>query len=402
LLAVALIAQTLRPRGTIFTNYVYFADSLLHGHVWIDWPGPRIDAVFSNGRYYIVNDPVPGFLMLPLVKLAGLQANQTLLAVILAGVALGAAWKLFANLGARVSTSIWLCAFLLLGTDLWWCSSLGDVWFVAQTSAVAFTLLCLLELSGKNRSWLVALWFVLAIGSRFTLVMATPVILWLTLRGGLRASDDGPQEETSAAASGTTGLRSILDFRGIEMRRVLSLAIVLLPAFALWVAYNEVRWGVPWDSGHTIFYHQDHFAGSPTGSPFSIANIPMQLWSFLIQYPKFYPMYPYVVPRFSGVALTWTSPALICAFFARRPRRLVVAMWTATVLVAIPSLLYFVNGFSQFGMRHALDFEPFLIVLMTLFLRERFPLWAKVLLAYSIVVGAWGVWFWRVFYRPKF
>jgi hypothetical protein len=105
------------------------------------------------------------------------------------------------------------------------------------------------------------------------------------------------------------------------------------------------------------------------------------------------------VPRYSGLALTWSSPALLCAFFARRPREIVVAMWVATVLVAIPSLLYFVNGYSQFGMRHALDFEPFLLVLMTLYLRERFPLWAKVLFVYSLAVGAWGVWFWRVFYR---
>jgi hypothetical protein len=384
LLAVSLIAQTLRPHATIFANYAYFAQSLLRGHLWIDdWPGPRIDAVFYHGRYYIVNDPVPGFLMLPLVKLAGLHASQTLVGVIFAGIAMGAAWKLLANLGVSVSTSIWLSAFLLLGTDLWWCSSLGDVWFLAQTCAVAFTLLALLELSGKNRSWLVALWFVLAIGSRFTMVMATPVIVWLTLRGGLRA--DGSTSPSTR----------------VEPRRLIGLGAVFVPAFALWVAYNEARWGVPWDSGHTIFYHQDYLAGSPTGSPFNIANVPMQLWSFLIQYPKFYPVYPFIVPRPTGLALTWCSPALICAFFARRPRELVIAMWTATALVAIPSLLYFVNGYAQFGMRHALDFEPFMLVLMALYLRERFPLWAKILLAYSILVGAWGVWFWRIFYRPN-
>ena len=389
LVTVALIAQSLRPHGTIFANYVYFADALLHGRIWIDYPGPRVDAVLYNGHYYIVNDPVPGFLMVPLVKLAGLDANQTLIGVILAGVAVYAGWKLFANLGASVWTDVWLCAFLLLGTDLWWCTSLGDVWFVAQTSAVAFTMLALAELSDKNRSWLVALWFVLAVGSRFTMVMATPVILWLTLHDGLREAANAPETGEVPA-------------RHLDRRRLLGLAAVLVPAVALWIVYNEARWGVPWDSGHTIFYHQDRFAGSATGSPFSLANVPYQLWSFLIQYPRLFHGYPWLVPRFSGVALTWTSPALICAFWARRPREIVIAMWLATLLVAIPSLLYFVNGYSQFGMRHALDFEPFLLVLMTLYLRERFPLWARALFVYSIVVGAWGVWFWRVFYRPNF
>jgi len=382
MLTISVVAQTLRPRATPFANYVFFADSLLHGHLWVDWPGPRIDAVFFNGKYFIVNDPVPGLFMLPLVKLFGLRANQTFLSVILCGVAVGAAWKLCANLGVSRRNSFWLVGFMLLGTDLWWCSSLGDVWFLAQTSAVAFTFLCLLELSGKNRGWIVALTFVLAVGSRFTMVMATPVIFYLCARGGLLGTGD----VTPASIR----------------RRLLGVSAVFVPAFALWIAYNEARWGVPWDSGHTIFYHQDVYAGSPDGSPFSLANVPYQLFSFFLQWPYLIHIFPFLIPIPKGVALTWTSPALILAFWARRPRSTVISMWVATALVAAPSLLYFVNGYSQFGMRHALDFEPFLLVLMMLVVRERFPLWARILIAYSVVVGIWGVWFWRVFYRPNF
>ena len=66
-----------------------------------------------------------------------------------------------------------------------------------------------------------------------------------------------------------------------------------------------------------------------------------------------YKYYPYATPLLEGVALTWTSPALILAFFARRPRRLLLAMWVAAILTAIPNLTYYVNGTSQFGMRHA-------------------------------------------------
>src|SRR5271165_296325 len=227
MLTISVVAQTLRPRATPFANYVFFADSLLHGHLWVDWPGPRIDAVFFNGKYFIVNDPVPGLFMLPLVKLFGLRANQTFLSVILCGVAVGAAWKLCANLGVSRRNSFWLVGFMLLGTDLWWCSSLGDVWFLAQTSAVAFTFLCLLELSGKNRGWIVALTFVLAVGSRFTMVMATPVIFYLCARGGLLGTGD----VTPASIR----------------RRLLGVSAVFVPAFALWIAYNEARWGVPWD-----------------------------------------------------------------------------------------------------------------------------------------------------------
>jgi len=55
--------------------------------------------------------------------------------------------------------------------------------------------------------------------------------------------------------------------------------------------------------------------------------------------------------------------------------------------------------FAQFGMRHALDFEPFLVALMMLAVRQRMPIWGKALVAYSIAVGLWGCWYWQTFVR---
>jgi hypothetical protein len=359
-------------RSTPYNNYVRFADALLQGHLWIDWPGPYIDAVLFDGLRYIVNDPVPALLLLPFVAVFGMATNQTLLACVMCGVATGAAWTLFRRLGVARNDAMWLTAFAFAGTDLLWCSMLGDVWFVAQTCAVAFTLLALAELAGPRRGWLVAFWFALAVGSRFTVVMALPVVAyWIAFGFAV------PQRRWPALRS------AVLTF---------------LPFGALWVAYNLARWHVPWDSGHTIFYHEDA-AGSPTGSPFSIGNVPMQLSSFFVQAPAFGPVYPYVVPGYGGVALTWTSPALLLAFFARAPRALIVSCWIAIVLVAAPSFEYYVNGFAQFGMRHALDFEPFVFVLMALAAQRGLPVLAKAAIAWSVAVGLWGTWFWNVFYR---
>jgi hypothetical protein len=362
-------------RVTPYDNYVLFADALRHGQLYLrEWPGPSIDAVLFEGKRYIVNDPVPGVLMLPLVALVGTRANETLLACLLCGVALGAAWELLERLGVNQRVSVWLTAFFLLGTDLLWCSMLGDVWFVAQTACVAFVLLALVELAGKRRGWLVGLWFALAVGSRFTVVMALPVVLWWVWDGFL-ARERRPRE--------------------------LVCALVALAPFALlWVAYNEARWHVPWDAGHTIFYHQDPYMGSAVGSPFGLANVPVQLWSFLVQPPQFQPEFPWVVPLAVGTALWFTSPALVLAFLAREPRRLIVSLWLAVLLVAGPSLLYYANGGSQFGMRHALDFEPFVLVLMGLALRRGLPALGGALIAWSAAAGAWGCWYWNAFVRP--
>ena len=142
----------------------------------------------------------------------------------------------------------------------------------------------------------------------------------------------------------------------------------------------------------------------PAGSPFGLANVPIELYSFFIVPPALHPQFPYVEPLAFGTALWFTSPALVLAFFAREPRRLVVSLWVATLLVAGPSLLYYANGGSQFGMRHALDFVPFVLVLMGLAARSDLgaPIWRGGTGAHRVerAGGMWGCWYWNTFLRP--
>jgi len=364
-LALIVIALFAHGRSSPYNNYVLLAQALLHGHAWIAWPGNYIDALPFNGQYYIIEGPMPAVLLLPFVAIFG-TLNQTALAVVLGAVAIGAAFELGERFGVPLQTNVWVCAFLLAGTDLLWCAMLGDVWFIAHVCAVCFTMLALVELAGSKRAWLVALWAGCAILSRFDLVLALPVYAYLL----------GDRE------------------------RVRSFASVLVPIAVVWIGYNLARWGTWYDIGYTAWYHQDQ-AGMPTGSPFRLQYFPYELWSFFIQAPQRIAAYPYLAPSISGVALTWTSPALVLAFFARKPVRWVVALWVAAALCAAPNFVYYVNGFAQFGMRHALDFEPFLVALIFLAARERLPRWGMALMAYSMVVGFWGVWFWNSFVRTN-
>jgi drug/metabolite transporter superfamily protein YnfA len=362
-----------RLHSTPYDNYVLLARALLDGRTWISWPGPYIDALPYQGHYYVIEGPLPALLLLPFVGLFGL-ANQTLLAVVLTGVAIGAAWQLGENLGVRTASNLWLCAFLLCGTDLLWCAIFGDVWFTAHVSAACFTLLALAELTGRRRAWLVALWAACAFESRFSLVLAVPVYLYVLL------SASGEQRE--------------------RLRTAGAFLAVMIPVAILWLLYNESRWGTWNDIGYTAWYHQDQ-VGMPTGSPFRLGYLGYQLQSFFVQLPQWLGRYPWIVPTYSGVALTWTSPALVLALVARRPLNLVVALWIAALLAAGPNFLYYVNGFAQFGMRHALDFEPFLLALVMLAVPTRIPRWGVALIVYSIVVGLWGCWFWMMFVRPS-
>jgi len=384
LAAFVVTAIVAHGRSTPYNNFVLLAQAFLQGHAWIDWPGAYIDALAFAGKHYVIEAPMPAVLLLPFVVIWHAAVNQTTLAIVLAAVAVGAGWELCERYGVPSIVTAWLCAFLLVGTDLLWCAMLGDVWFIAHVSAVCFTLLALVELAGKRRGWLVGLWAACAIESRFSLLLALPVYKNLLLNDWERPN--------KFFALDKHWLPRWLGFAGV----LLGLALV-------WVWYNEVRWGTWYDIGYTAWYHQDQ-AGSPTGSPFQLQYFMYQLQSFFVQLPTFTGSYPWIQPEVVGVALTWTSPALLLAFLSllpgNRPRE-VGALWVAVILTAAPNFIYYVNGFAQFGMRHALDFEPFLFALMAIGVRRKMPVWGYVLIAYSVIVGFWGCWYWNAFVRTN-
>jgi len=364
-------------RSTPYNNYTLLAQAILHGRLWIDWPGPYIDAVLFEGHRYIVNDPVPAIFMLPVVAIWGTSANETIVACLFGGAATLAAWRLARNVGCSALTADWLAAFMLGGTDLLWCAMLGDVWYFAHVACATFLLLLLAELTGKRRAWLVTTYFGLACGSRFSVVLAAPLVAYWCAFGLLEPARD--------------------------LRRLRSVFLTAAPFVVLYVVYNEARWHLPWDIGHTIFYHQDVFVGSAVGGPFQFSALPFQLYSFFAQVDiAAGPAFPYLVPGQSGQALTVTSPALVLAFFARGSRRTILTLWLAVALAAAPSFLYYVNGSIQFGMRHALDFEPFVFALMALAARGDLRWYGNVLIAWSVIVEFWGCWYWNTFYRMQY
>ena len=65
-----------------------------------------------------------------------------------------------------------------------------------------------------------------------------------------------------------------------------------------------------------------------------------------------------------GTALTFASPFVFLAAWARRPRALVVAAWASVTLALLHMLGYYNNGWVQPNAhRFALDFFPALLVL---------------------------------------
>jgi hypothetical protein len=325
---------------TWYDNYVYLADAWKHGHNWLNFPGDFVDAVPYHGRAYVVEAPFPAILLYPAVLVFGTNANQTLLSNLLGAVAVYGAWRLCERIGlARLPTAA-VTAFLFFGTSLFVCSIVGDVWYLGHVSAVCFTLLALCECFGKRRPWLVSTWALCAGFSRYTLLIALPIYLVLLLAHNRR--------------------RSTVEW----------FAAPAIPAFVTWMIYNFNRFGTLFDPGFSLFYRVMDSESKTSPALFSVAYLPMQLWTYFVEPPGLSARLPFVVaPRF-GFALPFTSAPFVYAVFAGTSFEAIV-LWCATLATALPSFFYYDNGEGQFGVRHALDFEPFLFALLVLAMKRR-------------------------------
>ena len=344
-------------KPTSFNNFVWLADAWLHGHLYLPhFPGAYIDAMPYHGRAWVVEAPTPAILLVPFVAIWGLQTNQTMLGIALAGLATYGVWRTAEYLGLDFRARLLCAAFLAFGTSLGYCATDGGVWFTAHLGAVSFTSLALAELYGEGRPWLIAIWASLAAFSRYPLLLALP------------------------------GYAALLYARSRRFNLLTGYVAALVPVAIASIIFNYARWGTLQDIGFPLWYKMMDIRARSGLAAFDIHYLPMQLTAYFITGPTLSSTFPWVRPDKFGLALTWMSPALIVAFFARRPRWDVAIYWILAIVTAGPALLYYDLGGVQLGMRHALDFIPFLLVLMMLALREgrahRLFIW---LASYSIV-----------------
>ncbi|HEV7216842.1 MAG TPA: hypothetical protein VGP33_17180, partial [Chloroflexota bacterium] len=388
-LTIAVYHWTAGPglnRQSTQPHFVLLASAILHGRLWLD---PLRAAHLGDitpyaGHYYVSFPPMPAFLLLPFVAVAGPRFNDTLFSVCLGAVDIGLCYLLvrrlsrpgFAGMGLPIGriAAIIVALTLGLGTVLFYSAVTATVWYLAHVVAVTFLLLYLLECAGRGRPLVAGL----ALAAAF--LARTPAIFGLLFWCMLALRD----------ASTRARLAAVLP------RFAAPLALAL--AFLLW--QNQVRFGSPTDFG----YYKMHIAGTlaprlRAHGQFSSAFLPDNLRALLLQPPL---VAPINLPVWLGIAggpaglarmftsrlgsslpfpitfdpwgtgLWAVSPLLFLAL--RLPRRpdlpLWLAAWLSVIGVAVPDLFYYNTGWGQYGYRFLLDFAPFLMVVLAMSLRR--------------------------------
>lgn len=345
------------PGGT--NSYANLAEAFLNGRLDVA-ACFDIDCAVYNGRTYVVFPPAPAVLAMPFVAVFGTSfAGFIALATVLSAVSLLVWWRVLGKLAVDRTVASWILIALAVGTPLYFVTIRGDgVWFLAQVTAFLFSSLAVWAVIERRSLWLVGALVGVAFLSRQMTILLVPFLYALWLR----------QDEKLFA---------------FDRERLLAIAKVALPilgAVAIYMAYNYFRFGSPLDTGYdyiatpladrTIITERAEGIGL-----FSPDYFLFNLFYFLVQgfHVDFVGTYQTTIggmDRF-GTSLLAASPFVVLLVFAPLRRPLVVG-GLCVLAMTLPMMIYHSNGYSQFNVqRYVLDWMPVLIVALAMTVKRQ-------------------------------
>jgi hypothetical protein len=202
-------------------------------------------------------------------------------------------------------------------------------------------------------------------------------------------------DEHGASASASMSLRAgRAAMRRLVVRPLARFAAPIAAFAVLGMIYNQVRFGSPIEFGHTYLALGNH---QPVYQQTQIEQWGLAHYHYLSRnlavalagLPELLPRSPWIQINGHGLALWFTTPALLLLVWPRQKSALHRALWLTAALVALPSLLYMNSGWFQFGYRFSLDYLVFLVMLLAIGGR---PLtrYVKALILAGIVINAFG------------
>ena len=333
-------------------HFVFLAQSFLHGKLYFtEVPGTWADTSPFEGRYYWPLGPLPALLLMPFVGIAGAAFQQGPLLLVCNAINLWLAFRIAKRITGRDETALWLAFAYVFATNYLFVALVAWSWYFAQAVATTFTLWALCEFLERRRWVIIGAALALGMATRMTVVLAGLFFALALLHDGA-------------------------DRRG-KVRALAGMAAPVLVALAALLAYNALRFGSPLEFGYTsqILAHEP--AVNRTYGVWSIAHVPANLYYLFFKGPDgvFVPgsmvaTFPWLRPSIWGMSILFTSPVFLVIVKAPwRDRTVRLAAATAALMLVV-LLGYYGIGVRQYGYRYALDFYPFLYVILCRSLEE--------------------------------
>lgn len=395
-------------RPTSDNHFVHLASSFLHGQVGVidnrpvgtnDWAcyDTELHDICGNEawrspspsqHWYISFPPFPAVVLMPVVAIFGADTRDALFWALFAGLSPTFLYVLLRHLRERgISPRTELDDRLLtvlyaFGTVFYFVAVQGAVWFAAHVVGSVLLPLYLLFVIEARRPFLAGL--VLA-----ALFMTRPSTMYL---GVIWIVEVLRMHRVANEVRGEgDGLRRYLagvDWRG-AIRASLSFGLPILAVGLVAMAMNQARFERPTEFGHRflMIYWRGRIE---RWGLFSYHYLSKNLAVFLASLPWLTAREPHVIVSRHGLALWFTTPALLLALYPKQLTTLSRGLYLGAFLVCLMNLLYQNSGWIQFGYRFACDYLAVVFVLIALSGRKIAGVGFVTAMLFAIVVNTFG------------
>jgi hypothetical protein len=394
-LAALVVYALTSPGPTAYDQYARFADAMLHGSLSLPERPPHLEMAEYQGRAYFSNPPTPAILLLPVVWIgehepvqrflarwgAPLGVMQTLLSLLMGAASVGLARIALGRIPLSRRAANWGAALFGFGGIYWYHSTIGSVWYIAQTVHATFLWLFVCEWLGPARGSLLGLWFAAAFWCRMETIVVAPFALiarpdrWL-----LPLADELVPR--------------------VRWRWLLAYAAPIAGVLLLNALYNYVRFGVITNWAYQMLIDKPEVRGMFPHGLMSWQYWPGHMHVLFRAKPIFQHQFPWMVPSVGGLAIWATTPAFIYALRAPLDR-LTAACWLGIAFFMSQLLSFGGTGMTQLGYRFAMDFYPLLTVLTMRGMDRPLRGWHITLIGACILLNAWWVWVLNILHIEK-
>lgn len=348
-----------------YDHFLYLAGAFGQGQTDVaslpDW---YHDAVVINNHKFLPFPPAPAIAIIPFIGLFP-NITQQQISIILGSVNICLVFILIKKI-RNAQVAAFVAIFAGLGTVLFWASVVGTSWYFAHTCAFLFLTASLISHLYK-KDYLSGLLFAAALMCRLPVFMA--------------------------------GIFFLLELWPVKYR-LIRFTIGALPAIPIYAAYNWIRYGTIFEIGYLNLYQMytsQNYAYSfvnlikpewPALGYMDLRNIPLHLISFLVLPPMISEKF-LIQPSPYGMGILFTSPLLLLALIPNFKNTFQRNLYFGAIAIALLEFMHYAQGWVQWGYRFAIDFLPFLLILLALKFRVN-KIYISLLIV-SIIVNFWGV-----------
>lgn len=295
-------------------------------------------------NFYLYFGPFASILLMPFVAMWGISTPQYIIGIISLIACFILVYLISKKFELNTIDSLWLALFFDFSSVLFSLSVMNISAYQVEALGAPLLLLSLYEYFTKKRGLIIGIFLGLAVMTRFTLLLSVSFFIVEFIR------------------------------KRITQKGILFILIPIVISCILLGFYNQRRFHSFFETGYSYNISLKGFIAKQNlkHGVTNVSHIPANLYSFLIMSPQplvadrfgFYLKYPYLTASNWGMAIWYTSPLFLLLIFRHKRNKYFLSSLIAVISISIPLFTYYSIGGTQFGYRYAIDFLPFLLLLL--------------------------------------